>query len=148
MNILFLCTGNYYRSRFAEEYFNAAAGAQGLPHRAASRGLAENFENLKNPGPMSVDAIDELRKLGITVAAPIRKPQKLSGAEVPYYSLIICLDKKEHLPMVKRRPSFKDRKVIYWKIKDLGECPASRALPACKLKIDALIRDLRDKTNN
>jgi protein-tyrosine-phosphatase len=38
--ILFLCTGNYYRSRFAEVLFNSVADKMGLPWRAASRGLA------------------------------------------------------------------------------------------------------------
>jgi protein-tyrosine phosphatase len=148
MNILFLCTGNYYRSRFAEEYFNAQAGTRGLPYRAASRGLAENFERLRNPGPMSADAIGELKNLGITVATPIRFPQKLTGTEVPYYNIIICMDKKEHLPMVKRRPSLRDRDVIYWKIKDLGEWPASRALPECRKKVDALIDELTHRRSN
>jgi protein-tyrosine phosphatase len=38
--VLFLCTGNYYRSRFAEVLFNSVAGTMGLPWRASSRGLA------------------------------------------------------------------------------------------------------------
>ncbi len=38
--VLFLCTGNYYRSRFAEALFNSVAGKMGLPWRASSRGLA------------------------------------------------------------------------------------------------------------
>jgi protein-tyrosine-phosphatase len=37
--VLFLCTGNYYRSRFAEALFNSVAGKMGLPCRASSRGL-------------------------------------------------------------------------------------------------------------
>ncbi|MFX7063749.1 hypothetical protein ABTH87_19020, partial [Acinetobacter baumannii] len=39
--ILFLCTGNYYRSRYAEEIFNHAARRKGLRWRAFSRGAAE-----------------------------------------------------------------------------------------------------------
>src|SRR5947199_205561 len=38
--VLFLCTGNYYRSRFAEVLFNSVAGKMGLTWRASSRGLA------------------------------------------------------------------------------------------------------------
>ena len=38
--ILFLCTGNYYRSRFAEELFNHHAERAGLDWVAQSRGLA------------------------------------------------------------------------------------------------------------
>jgi len=38
--VLFLCTGNYYRSRYAEELFNHLARAEGLSWRAISRGAA------------------------------------------------------------------------------------------------------------
>ena len=38
--VLFLCTGNYYRSRFAEELFNDSARRAGLDWTATSRGLA------------------------------------------------------------------------------------------------------------
>src|SRR5262245_31370231 len=38
--LLFLCTGNYYRSRFAELLFNARAATHALPWQAFSRGLA------------------------------------------------------------------------------------------------------------
>lgn len=41
--VLFLCTGNYYRSRFAEIYFNALAAQRGSPWRADSRVAAVWF---------------------------------------------------------------------------------------------------------
>ena len=34
--VLFLCTGNYYRSRYAEELFNHLARGENLPWRASS----------------------------------------------------------------------------------------------------------------
>ena len=118
------------------------AAAKGLPHRAMSCGLAENFERFKNPGPMSPDALIELEQLGIQVKRPVRMPRKLSGTEVAGFDIVICLDKKEHHPLVKKRPSLKGRKVIYWKIKDLAVLPAAKALPVCRRKIDQLIEML------
>ena len=35
--VLFLCTGNYYRSRFAEALFNSVARKMNLPWKASSR---------------------------------------------------------------------------------------------------------------
>ncbi|HWG47254.1 MAG TPA: hypothetical protein VN688_31115 [Gemmataceae bacterium] len=34
--VLFLCTGNYYRSRFVEVLFNSVADRMGLSWRASS----------------------------------------------------------------------------------------------------------------
>ncbi len=51
--VLFLCTGNYYRSRFAEVLINFVAGRMGLPWRALSRGLAVE-RGVNNVGPMAV----------------------------------------------------------------------------------------------
>ena len=53
--VLFLCTGNYYRSRFAEILFNSVAGKMGLPWQASSRGLALE-RGVHNVGPMAVAA--------------------------------------------------------------------------------------------
>src|SRR5207249_1727138 len=39
-SILFVCTGNFYRSRFAEAVFNHYAKQRQSPWRAFSRGLA------------------------------------------------------------------------------------------------------------
>jgi protein-tyrosine phosphatase len=142
MNVLFLCTGNYYRSRFAEEYFNHLAHSRSLPHRAASRGIGLNFERLKNPGPISMDAIIALRAMGILVDAPIRRPQKLRPEEVKSYGRIICMDKKEHRPLVRKNRALKGATVEYWDIKDLGEVCAAVALPACRKRVEALVEEI------
>jgi protein-tyrosine-phosphatase len=50
--VLFLCTGNYYRSRFAEELFNYEAERASLPWIAQSRGLAlEAPGEIRTPDP-------------------------------------------------------------------------------------------------
>src|SRR5438445_5832879 len=57
--VLFLCTGNYYRSRFAEALFNSVAGKMGLPWQVSSRGLALE-RGVNNVGPMAVAAVKAL----------------------------------------------------------------------------------------
>jgi protein-tyrosine phosphatase len=62
--ILFLCAGNYYRSRYAEEFFNFYAIGDGLAWRAFSRGLAEKGSP-DNLGPMSRFTLQALRAKSI-----------------------------------------------------------------------------------
>src|SRR6202142_3034719 len=63
-NVLFLCTGNYYRSRFAEILFNSVVGKMGLPWKASSKGLALE-RGVNNVGPMAVSAVKALEALGV-----------------------------------------------------------------------------------
>ena len=70
--VLFLCTGNYYRSRYAEIVFNWLAQKQGLAWKADSRGLDPDP---RNPGPMSRDTMAALRKLGVPFDSYLRFPQ-------------------------------------------------------------------------
>src|SRR5277367_4722244 len=74
--ILFICTGNYYRSRFAEELFNHLARQRELDWRADSRGLALHL-GVFNVGPISPATAIALTKMGIPLNAPIRMPRDL-----------------------------------------------------------------------
>src|SRR4051812_22380778 len=60
--VLFLCTGNYYRSRFAEIYFNWLARQQDIGWSADSRGLALDGCNY---GPISRHTLNCLTERGI-----------------------------------------------------------------------------------
>ena len=51
--VLFLCTGNYYRSRFAEILFDSVAVKMSLPWKASSRGLVLE-RGINNIGPMAL----------------------------------------------------------------------------------------------
>jgi protein-tyrosine phosphatase len=66
--VLFLCTGNYYRSRFAEELFNHEAERASLPWIAQSRGLALE-RGANNVGPIAPGVLHTLKEL--VLAAPI-----------------------------------------------------------------------------
>ena len=54
--LLFLCTGNYYRSRLAEELFNHRAQHAGLSWIAQSRALAieSGISNVGSLAPLAV----------------------------------------------------------------------------------------------
>src|SRR5438309_886198 len=60
--VLFLCTGNYYRSRYAEILFNWKAQECGVAWKADSRGLDPDP---RNPGPMSRHTMTALKRLDI-----------------------------------------------------------------------------------
>jgi protein-tyrosine phosphatase len=118
---LFLCTGNYYRSRFAEILFNSVAGKMGLPWRASSRGLALE-RGVNNVGPMAMAAIKALEARGIHgVADCNRFPIQVTADDFEAANWIVALKQAEHLPLVKERfPAWID-KVEFWQVDDAPE---------------------------
>src|SRR5260370_31511221 len=96
--VLFLCTGNYYRSRFAEVLFNSVAGKMGLPWRASSRGLALE-RGVHNVGPMAVAAIKALEAHGLRAVAEFgRFPIQVTADDFAAAHWIVALNQAEHLP--------------------------------------------------
>src|SRR6516225_10942269 len=87
----FLCTGNYYRSRFAEILFNSVAERMGLPWKASSRGLALE-RGVNNVGPMAVAAITALEALGVRAAEAVtRLPAQVTTDDLERAALIVAL---------------------------------------------------------
>src|SRR5579859_66046 len=98
--VLFLCTGNYYRSRFAEILFNSVAERMGLPWRAFSRGLALE-RGVNNVGPMAVSAITALEALGVQAFdAVARFPVQVTTDDLEQANQIVALKQTEHLPLL------------------------------------------------
>src|SRR5689334_14306119 len=101
--VLFLCTGNYYRSRFAEILFNSVAGRMGLPWRASSRGLALE-RGVNNVGPMAASAVQALEALGVRAAEAVsRPPAQVTTGDLGGAALIVALKHAEHLPLLHER---------------------------------------------
>jgi protein-tyrosine phosphatase len=117
-SILFLCTGNYYRSRFAEILFNSFAGKKGLLWRASSRGLALE-RGINNVGRMVVSAIMALEALGIhTGDAVTRMPAQVTAHDLETADRIIALKEAEHLPLLQERYPPWAEKVEFWQVED------------------------------
>src|SRR6266508_122757 len=101
--VLFLCTGNFYRSRFAEILFNSVAGTMGLPWKASSRGLALE-RGVNNVGPMAVAAIRALETRGLRAIADVaRFPTQVTVDDFELADWIVVLKQAEHLPLLQER---------------------------------------------
>lgn len=138
--ILFLCSGNFYRSRFAEEFFNHLARQKGLPWVADSRGLIKSPWLLGNFGAISPYAVKELEKRAIPVAE-MRFPRCLAPGEADYFDLVVALDEDEHRPIIAR--DYPDlQQVTYWDIKDLGDESSESALGRLAAKVETLVERL------
>lgn len=142
-DLLFLCTGNYYRSRFVEALFNHHAAQTVLPWHAGSRAIALEL-GVNNRGPISEAALAALRERGIALAEPVRFPQQAREEDFVLARRIIALDETEHRPLLARLfPRWLDR-VEFWRVPDVPHLPAADAIALMETQVQSLIRTLSD----
>ena len=133
--VLFVCTGNFYRSRFAEALFNEKHPKQWT---AFSRGL--DTSKPRNT-PVSPLVATELERRHI--ATPTTTPQQLTQADLDAADLIVLLDGEEHAPMLKAQfPKLALDKVKSWSVADVPKLAAPKAFTAIEHDTDALIGEL------
>jgi protein-tyrosine phosphatase len=139
--LLFLCTGNYYRSRFAEILFSFVAQEQGQRWLGWSRGLALE-RGIHNVGPMAASAVTGLERLGIrTSSAWTRPPLPVTVADLERADRIIALKAAEHLPLLRERFPAWAEAVECWQIDD-----APGVLPLIEREVLALAARLREES--
>src|SRR5580704_13618415 len=78
--VIFVCSANYYRSRYAEHYFNWLARREELGWTADSRGLMVG--KWGNIGPISQHTSDALERRGIPLGENPREPKPLTLADL------------------------------------------------------------------
>ena len=116
--VLFLCTSNYYRSRYAEVLFNSVAGKMSLPWKASSRGLALE-RGVNNVGPMEVSAVKALEARGLRAVAEFgRFPIQATAEDFEAAHWIVALKEAEHLPLLEERFPGWAEKVEFWHVDD------------------------------
>ncbi|HEV3082481.1 MAG TPA: low molecular weight phosphatase family protein [Gemmataceae bacterium] len=137
--VLFLCTGNYYRSRFAEFYFNVLAEARKLSWRAESRGLQLHPDN---PGPISRQTIAWLQDLKVNLPASHRDPIQVCESDLEAAHLVVAVKEAEHRTLLEQHfPDWADQ-VEYWHIDDLDCATPQEALPELMDRIEHLVSSM------
>jgi len=142
--ILFLCTGNYYRSRYAEILFNWQAKQIGLAWQADSRGLDPDP---LNAGPMSRHTMAALKKLAIPLDKHLRFPITATEADFQTAHHVVAVKETEHRPIVEQKfPKWLEH-VEFWHVHDLDCCGPEEAIPHLDREVAALIERLRVAPN-
>ena len=142
-HVLFLCTGNYYRSRFAEHLFNHHAPAYQIPWRAFSRGLAIEILD-HDAGPISSSTVAALSERGIPLGGEARLPIALAEHDLVVAQHIVALKHDEHKPLMNRKfPDWVSR-VEYWHVHDIDFAPPTEAIP----QIEQAVHDLLGRFAN
>jgi protein-tyrosine phosphatase len=141
--ILFICTGNYYRSRFAEMLFNTLASGMDLEWKAESRGFEPSIDNA---GPVYPLVLNRLQSLGIIVKPKIRAPIRLEKTDLAQAGRIIALDETEHKPLMTQRFGQWADQTMYWDVPDLNIMKAEDAFSRMEQKITALVQQLQQHT--
>ncbi len=136
--ILFICTGNYYRSRFAEMLFNAQAARLGLCWTADSRGIETSIYNI---GPIYRPVLKKL----IPVEAQLRMPIQLKTTDLEAADLVIALDATEHKLWMKQRFAEWVDEILYWNVPDLNLMEPEEALSQIEKNVTVLLQQLRDQ---
>ena len=136
--ILFLCTGNYYRSRFAEELFNHHAERVGLDWVAQSRGLALE-RGAHNVGPISPFALHALKEMMITPRGADRFPRQCTVDDLAAADSLVAVKETEHRPLMRERFGKWERLADYWNVHDVEDVAPAEALPLLAQEVRTLL---------
>ena len=141
--LLILCTGNYYRSRFAEIFFNWHAEQRNLSWKAESKGLAVNYFN---PGPISRYTMARLIYHGIPVESSQRFPIEVTQHDFSSADHVIAVSQSEHQPLIQARfPDWLEG-VEFWDIQDLHLADPELAIAQLEREVMGLLERLANLT--
>ena len=140
--VLFVCTANIHRSRFAEEVFNYLSEKNKKSSSAFSAGLRVgdyNFRKIYYP------ALDNLEKFNILPKRADELSVHINNIDLNQYDRLICMDKNEHKPMIQSDPYLSTFKFEYWDITDMPKVDSNISLPKCYKQVESLWNQVSSK---
>ncbi|MBV9107088.1 MAG: low molecular weight phosphatase family protein [Verrucomicrobia bacterium] len=133
--VLFICTGNFYRSRFAEAVFNYHAERRQIPWAAFSRGLSVHLLE----GHLSTYTTEALQTRQIALRHTGAGRIQLSEEDLLKSNHSIAMDRSEHFRMMMNQfPTWADQ-IDYWDVSDIPLRSAIDALSEIELKVIQLL---------
>jgi protein-tyrosine phosphatase len=139
--VLFLCTGNYYRSRFAAILFNHLAREQSLAWSASSRGLKIGWAG--NHGALSQHTQQRLIELNINFDDSRHMPLQCRACDLAEADLVVALKEAEHRAMLAETFSGWEDRVMYWHVHDMDAAHPADALREIETLVRALALQLK-----
>jgi protein-tyrosine phosphatase len=137
--VLFLCTGNYYRSRFASVLFNHLARRDALDWTATSRGLKIGWPG--NVGCLSPHTEQRLSEMGVDFSGDRNMPMRCGAADLRQADLVVALKEDEHRAMLAAQFPGWEARVTYWHVHDVDQAHPEHALG----EVERLVTDLIDR---
>ena len=134
--ILFVCTANIFRSRFSEEVYNHLAANMNLSSQAFSAGLMVGHYKTRT---IYAPALKQLKLLNII---PKRKDElsiHINDLDLKQFDQVICMDKSEHQPMVRKNKNLTNLNIEYWDIVDEPLVSRDISLPQCYTRVEKLV---------
>ena len=145
--VLFLCSGNYYRSRFAEIVFNSLAASRQLDWTAFSRGLTVDGST-ENVGPISQHALEALLARGIDLGNKIRFPLQIQSRDFEQADLVVALNESEHRALLNQLFPRWAGSIVYWQVPDLHAASAAIGLSLIEREVQALVERLVEEQSS
>jgi protein-tyrosine phosphatase len=134
--VLFLCSGNYYRRRHAEIFFNYLAMERRAGWRAISRGLALSAGNA---GPVSPHTASRVAALALNVNPFERFPLAARDEDFARVDHVVAVKGAEHRAMIAAAFPTQLSRVEFWEIHDLDCAEPQAALPELEIQVAQLL---------
>ena len=135
VHVLFVCDGNYYRSRFAAAYLKYKANRLHLPLTVTSRGVKTYVHRGKTVSPL---ALKELQRRGIPADYAAGVPTPLTNDDLRNADRIIAMTRASQESAMRQLSTGQSMpKTEYWEIDD-DETACGRLAQ----RIDQLVTEL------